>query len=78
MSPVVIRLTLFVVIKKPPSHYILHIDEGFYFPTGLFLHHVTNSKRDFFPTGSFLLTRISCNTYLSSPHKVLSQVVSYV
>ena len=56
MSPVVIRLTLFVVIEKPPSHYVLHIDEGFYFPIGLFLHHVTNSKRVFFPTGSFLLT----------------------
>ena len=25
--------------------------EGFYFPTGLFLHHVTNSKRGLFPTG---------------------------
>ena len=52
MSPVVVRFTLFVVIVKPPSHYVLHIDEGFYFPTGLFLHHVTNSKRVFlFPTG---------------------------
>jgi len=39
---------LFVVIKKPPSHYVLHIDEGFYSPNGLFLHHVTNSKRGFF------------------------------
>ena len=53
MSPVVIRLTLFVVIEKPPSHYVLHIDEGFYYPNGLFLHHVTvtNSKRVFFPLG---------------------------
>jgi hypothetical protein len=51
MSPVVIRLTVFVVIEKPPSHYVLHIDEGFYFPTGLFLHHVTNSKRVFFSLG---------------------------
>ena len=48
MSPVVTRLTLFVVIEKPPSHYVLHIDEGFNFPIGLFLHHVTNSKRGFF------------------------------
>ena len=46
MSPVVFRLTLFVVIEKPPSHYVIHIDEGFYFPTGLFLHHGTNR----FPT----------------------------
>ena len=51
MSPVVTRLTLFVVIEKPPSHYVLHIDEGFNFPIGLFLHHVTNSKRGFFSHG---------------------------
>ena len=53
MSPAVVRLMLFVVIKKPPSHYVLHIDEGFYFPIGLFLNLVMNSKRVFFPTVGF-------------------------
>ena len=77
MSPVVTRLTLFVVIEKPPSHYVLHTDEGFHFPTGLFLHHVMNSKGFLFPLG-FPPYVESCNLYLSSPHEVLSQVVSFV
>ena len=78
MSHVVTRLTLLKKKKKPPSHYVLHIDEGFNFPIGLFLHHVTNSKRDFFSHWVVPPYLTSCSTYLSSPHEVLSQVVSYV